>query len=149
MVDADPWDRSEQSDRRRDDQALADPDGCSVLDSALLLTGEHMKPERRVLWSPRVEQTDPVVEDLEQRPTNRTSGNGASIQVVTFNEHISTTWIAAECCHLAPQSPIDKRAVEVGDGLAFDYAIADGVVADGKSDGRKADSKRSELRWYV
>ena len=84
-----------------------------------------------------MEQPDPVVEDHEQRPADRTSGDGAIVQVVALHEHVGTAWIAAECCHLAPQSPIDKGAVEVGDGLAFNNPIADGVVADRKCDGRE------------
>ena len=46
-------------------------DRCSMLHAPLLLTGEDVQPERGVLRRRRTEESDPVVEDLEQGSAER------------------------------------------------------------------------------
>ena len=108
-----------------------------MLHAALLLTGEDVQPERRVCRRRRTEQANPVVEDLEQRPTDGSSRDGPVVEILTLHEDVGATWIPAERGHLAPESSIDEGQVQVSDGLALDHSITYGVVADRKCDDRE------------
>ena len=73
-----------------------------MLHAALLLAREHVQPERGVLRRRRAEEPDPVVHDLEQRPAERSSRDGAIVQIITLHEQVGAARIAAERSHLAP-----------------------------------------------
>ncbi len=87
---------------------------------------------------------------LSNAPRTRSSRDRAVVQVLTLHEQVGAPRIAAERCDLAPQSPIDEGAVEVGDGLALDHPVAHGVVADRERDevdvGASLDEKRRHVR---
>lgn len=146
---ADPGDRREQADRGDDDRAPADLGRCPALQATVLLMGEHVQPQRGVFWRRRPEQSDPVVKDLEQSATDRARRDGAIVQVGALNHQAGAARIAAQGSDLAPYSAVYERAVEVGNGLAFNDALADRVVTDRQSDEGDVDPECGKCRRYV
>jgi len=115
----------------------------------LLLTRQYGEPEGSVCRRLGSKDPDPVVDHLEEGAAHRAGRDETCVQIGPFHEQVGASRIPTKCSHLAPQSSTNERTVKVGNGLAFDDPIANGVVPDRECDARNRHAERRQGLWYV
>ncbi len=72
----------------------------------------------------------PLSMTLSRDPRRARGRTGSFVEILPLHEHVGTAWVAPEGSHLTPESLPDKGAMEVGDSLTLDHAIAHGIVTN-------------------